>query len=148
MSPGCDDFGTLFDPEAVANLKRILDFVPDERIVVESSWKVNGLGELGKMWAEHKLPGTLYDVIPTFFCEELLIIDHSGPANIRKVEGISKGKEIRTWLRRHAGPDCRYVILDDVTELDSDLRSRAVQTDSRVGLTESDVMAVVKCLKS
>ena len=66
--PGWDDFGMLFDPEAVANLLRILDAMTDVRIVVESSWKVNGLDELRLMWAERGLPGTLYDVTQTFFC--------------------------------------------------------------------------------
>lgn len=66
--PGWDDFGMLFDPEAVANLQRILDAMTDVRIVVESSWKVNGLDELRLMWAERGLPGTLYDVTQTFFC--------------------------------------------------------------------------------
>ena len=90
----------LFDPEAVANLKRILDAVPDVRIVVESSWKVRGLDELRLMWAERGLPGTLYDITPTIFCEELLTADLSDPDSIRKVEGLAKGKEIRAWLRR------------------------------------------------
>ena len=66
--PGWDDFGMLFDPEAVANLLRILDAMTDVRIVVESSWKVNGLDKLRLMWAERGLPGTLYDVTQTFFC--------------------------------------------------------------------------------
>lgn len=96
-SPGWDDFGMFFDPEAVANLKRILDVVPDVRIIVESSWKANGLDELHLMWVERGLPGTLYDITPTFFCEELLTIDLSDLDNIRKVEGLGKGREIRAW---------------------------------------------------
>ena len=58
-------------------MKRILDAVPDVRIVVESSWKVRGLDELRLMWAERGLPGTLYDVTPTIFFEELLTADLS-----------------------------------------------------------------------
>ena len=60
--PGWHDYGMLFDPASVANLKRILDAAPDVRIVVGSSWKVRGLVELRLMWAERGLPGTLYDV--------------------------------------------------------------------------------------
>lgn len=146
--PGWDDYGMLFDPSAVANLKHILDAVPDVRVAVESSWKANGLDELRLMWAERGLPGTLYDVTPTLFCEELLTMDLSAPENIRKIEGLSKGKEIRAWLQRHAGPDCRYVIIDDMAEFEGDLQSHTVQTDPRVGITDSDAMAVVKFLKS
>lgn len=144
--PGWDDFGMLFDPAAVANLKRILDAVPDVRIVVESSWKVRGLDELRLMWAERGLPGTLYDVTPTIFCEELLTADLSDPDSIRKIEGLAKGKEIRAWLRRHAVPECRYVILDDMAEFEGELREHAIQTDSRVGITKSDAMVVVTFL--
>lgn len=133
--PGWDDYGMLFDPSAVANLKHILDAVPDVRVVVESSWKANGLDELRLMWAERGLPGTLYDVTPTLFCEELLTMDLSEPDNIRKIEGLVKDKEIRAWLRRHAGPDCLHVILDNMAEFDGDLRGHTVQTDSRVGIT-------------
>ena len=145
--PGWDDYGMLFDPAAVANLKRILDSVPDVRIVVESSWKVNGLDELRLMWAERGLPGSLYDITPTFFCEELLTVNLSDPDGIRKVEGLGKGKEIRAWLRRHAGPDCRYVILDDMAEFDGELQEHAVRIDPWVGVTESVAMEAVKFLK-
>lgn len=144
--PGWDDYGMRFDPAAVANLKRILDAVPDVRIVVESSWKVRGLDELRLMWAERELPGTLYDVTPTIFCKELLTADLSDPDSIRKVEGLAKGKEIRAWLRRHASLDCRYVILDDMAEFEGDLWEHAIQTDSRVGITKSDAMVVVTFL--
>lgn len=89
---GWDDFCMLFDPAAVTNLKRILDAVPDVRIVVESSWKVNGLDELRLMWAERGLPGTLYDITSTFFCEELLTADLSVPDSVRKIDGIGKGR--------------------------------------------------------
>ena len=32
-----DTYGPLFDPEAVQNLQKILDTVPDAKIVIESS---------------------------------------------------------------------------------------------------------------
>lgn len=90
--PGWDDFGMLFDSAAVTNLKRILDAMPDVRIVIESGWKVNGLDELRLMWAERGLPGILYDITPTFFCEELLTVDLSDPDNIRKVEVSARAR--------------------------------------------------------
>ena len=144
--PGWDDYGMLFDPAAVANLKRIMDAVPDVRIVVESSWKVRGLDELRLMWAERGLPGTLYDITPTIFCEELLTADLSDPDSIRKVEGLAKGKEIRAWLRRHAGPECRYVILDDMAKFEGELRVHATTINPRVGITISDAMDTIECL--
>lgn len=143
---GWDDFCMLFDPAAVTNLKRILDAVPDVRIVVESSWKVNGLDELRLMWAERGLSGTLYDITSTFFCEELLTADLSVPDSVRKIDGIGKGREIRAWLRRHTGPNCRYVILDDMAEFDGELRDHAIRIDPWVGITESDAVEAVMIL--
>lgn len=146
--PGWDDFVTLFDPEAVANLNRILDAVPDARIVVESNWKVNGLDELRLMWAERGLPGALYDATPTFFCGELRTLDLSDPDSIQKVEGLNKGKEIRAWLRRHADSDCRYAILDDLAEFEGNLWGHTIHVNPQVGITESDAMAAVILLKT
>ena len=145
--PGWDDYGQLFDPEAVGNLKMILDAVPDVKIVIESSWKVNGLDELQLMWKERNLPGELYDVTPDIFNEELLTIDLSDPDNIRKVEGLGKGGEISAWLKRHGGQDCRYVILDDVAEFSRELASHHILISPDLGITREDAIKVITYLK-
>ena len=44
---GSDKYGTLFDPEAVEQLKRIIDATHAE-IVIESSWKCLGLNFCAK----------------------------------------------------------------------------------------------------
>ena len=145
--PGWDDYGQLFDPEAVGNLKLILNAVPEVKIVVESSWKVNGLDELRLMWKERNLPGQLYDATPDIFNEELLTIDLSDPDNIRKVEGLGKGREISAWLRKHGGQDCRYVILDDVAEFSGELASHHILIGPDLGITQEDAMKVISYLK-
>lgn len=144
--PGWDDFGMLFDPEAVANLKRILDSVPDVRIVVSSSWKVNGIDELRLMWAERGLSGTLHDVTPTVFCEDLLTVDLSDPDNIRKIEGLGKGREINSWLQRKAESDCRYVIFDDLAEFTGELARHYIPVNPETGITEDDARYAIKML--
>ena len=68
---GWDDYGQVFDPQAVGNLKRIIDAIPELKIVVESSWKLQGLDELRRMWVERNLPGEPYDVTPDIFNEAL-----------------------------------------------------------------------------
>ncbi len=145
--PGWDDYGQLFDPKAVENLKLILDAIPDVKIVVESSWKVNGLDELRLMWKERNLPGGLYDVTPDIFNEELLTVDLSDPENLSKVEGLGKGREISTWLRRHGGHDCRYVILDDVAEFFGELARHHILIDPKLGITREDAMKAISYLK-
>lgn len=49
---GWDKYGQLFDPEAVGNLKRILDSIPDCWIIIESSWKAEGLKRMKQMWKD------------------------------------------------------------------------------------------------
>ena len=56
--------GAFFDPEAVKQLKRIVD-VTCADIVIESSWKYLGLNALGKMWAARQLPGRLIGITPS-----------------------------------------------------------------------------------
>ena len=144
--PGWDDYGQLFNPETVGNLKMILDAVPDVKIVIESSWKVNGLDELRLIWKERNLPGELYDVTPDIFNEELLTIDLSDPDNIRKVEGLGKGGEISAWLKRHGGQVCRYVILDDVAEFSGELASHHILISPDLGITREDAIKVITFL--
>ena len=144
--PGWDDFGQLFDPEAIGNLKRILDAVPDVRIVVESTWKAEGLDHLRRMWKARNLPGELYDVTPDIFNEELLTIDLSHPDNIKKIEGIGKGKEISAWLEHHGG-DCKYVIFDDAAEFSGELAGHHIHVGHDIGITADDAMKAITYLR-
>ena len=48
--PRWDDFGPVFDPEAVENLKMVLDAVPDALLVINSSWKLDGLDKMKELW--------------------------------------------------------------------------------------------------
>lgn len=76
--------------------------------------------------AERELPGTLYDITSTFFREELLTAYLSVPDSVCNIDGLGKGREIRICLRRHAGPDCRYVIPDDMAQFAGELRDHAI----------------------
>lgn len=143
---GWDDYGHLFDPDAIRNLKRIIDAVPDVRIVVSSSWKAEGLDQLRLMWIERGLPGNIHDVTPDFFNKQLLTIDLSDPTNIRKAEGIGKGKEISVWIKRYGGQDCQYVILDDMAEFKEDMAEHHIHINTDVGITLNDADRVIKFL--
>lgn len=145
--PVWDDYGQLFDPEAVRNLKWILDTIPDMKIVVESSWKVQGLDELRQMWKERDLPGELYDSTPDIFDEELLTIDLSNPDSIQRIEGLGKGREISAWLARFGGQDCRYAILDDMAEFSGELAGHHILVDPVCGITQEDALKVIKKLR-
>ncbi len=64
--PTEDEFGPVFDQEAVANLKAIVDAVPDVGIVITSSWKWEGEEKMKQLWLERGLPGKLLGIAPDY----------------------------------------------------------------------------------
>ena len=56
-----DKYGAFFDPNAVKQLKRIIDATGAD-IVVESSWKYLGLDAMKELWDVRNLPGRVIDI--------------------------------------------------------------------------------------
>lgn len=144
---GRDCDGPLFDPNAVRNLKRILYAVPDVRIVIESSWKIEGLGQLRRMWERRGLPGRIHDVTPDVMSEELLTLDLSDPDIMSKLEDLGKGREISKWMEEHAEGECQYAILDDLPEFSGELAAHHVLVRPDVGITAADADMVIRMLE-
>ena len=89
----CDEFGPIFDPDCVRNLKEIIDNT-GASIVVTSSWKEYMAYEAFlDMWMARGLPGFVTDVTPTV--------------------SRKRGDEIDAWLDE-CDRDCQYVIIDDL----------------------------------
>ena len=92
--PISDEYGLLFDPECVKNLKHIIDNTGGD-IVVSSTWKdFMTYQEILDMWKYRGLPGFVTDVTPTT------------AKHIR-------GDEIDAWLKE-CHTECNYVIIDDL----------------------------------
>jgi len=136
-----DKYGYAFDPNAVANLKKIVDEMGAD-IVISSSWKSFGFSGLEDMWQDRGLPGKLIGITPNSVSDEMLLnadLDHIELFSIR-------GMEIKEWLDKHGKNVSHYVIIDDVDNFLSSQKSHFVQTDPEVGITESDVKKVVRLL--
>lgn len=126
--PNKDAWGSLFDPRAVENLRRILD-ATDAAIVISSSWRwVHHLGSLRMMWEVRKLPGEIIDTIP---CGATYIL---------------RGEEIECWLDKHGRPD--YVIIDDIDDFYQVQHDRYVETNPIVGITGADAQKAIEILNS
>ena len=109
-TPWQDKHGALFDPEAVQQLKRIVD-VSKADIVIESSWKYLGLKAMQVMWKERDLPGKVIGITDSSVSDNWLLT-----ANLDDVDpalGHCKGMEIASWLADNTKNDVRYVIIDD-----------------------------------
>ena len=117
--PWQDEHGAFFDPNAVKQLKRIID-ATDADIVVESSWKYLGLDAMKELWEVRNLLGTIIDITPSLL-------------------GKNKGVEIASWLSKYAKQDIRYVIIDDeYVILDSQL-PHFILTIPYKGITDKNI---------
>lgn len=93
--PISDEYGLLFDPECVKNLKYIIDNTGAD-IVVSSTWKDDmSYKDILDMWEYRGLPGFVTDVTPTL------------------TYGYNRGDEIDAWLKE-CPTECSYVIIDDL----------------------------------
>ena len=127
--PWRDEHGSLFDPQAVEQLKRILKATLAD-IVIESSWKYLGLEAMQDMWSDRHLPGRVIDITPSIVSASWSLDDNSLDAR------QSKGIEIDFWLFENAARDARYVIIDDeYVILDSQL-PHFIPTNPFDGITD------------
>lgn len=141
--PSDDKYGQLFDPEAVANLRKIID-ATDARIVVSSSWRYMGLNVLQRMWYDRDLPGRIVDITPLH-----LLDDKLRDTDLTQVDMLSlcRGNEIKWYFDEviDANSDSRrFVIFDDLKEVLPELQDHFVRIDPIVGITEMDVERAIE----
>lgn len=110
-----DKYGPLFDPRAVAQLKRLID-ATGARIVISSSWRfIHDDDMLDAMWQERELPGEI---------EYILIPEKE------------KNEAISDMVLTKYTP---YVILDDEQDFDDEHKQYLLQISPVTGLSKSDV---------
>ena len=138
-----DEYGAFFDPNAVKQLKRIIDATGAD-IIVESSWKYLGLDVMKVLWQIRSLPGKLIDITPSSVSDEhLLNIDLE---NIDTSILHCKGMEISSWLSEQKRQDILYVIIDDeYVILDSQL-PHFILTNPYEGITEEQANKAISIL--
>ena len=128
----CDQYGPIFDPDAVECLASIVSLVPECRMVIISSWKFEGEDRMFQLWKERNLPGVVAGITPTLV-----------PMSLDDLYA-GKGREIKTWLQDN--PATEYVILDDVPDFLAEQESHYIEIDPRVGLTSDLVNKVIEIL--
>jgi hypothetical protein len=120
-----DEYGQLFHPHFVNNLKRIIDET-QAKIVISSSWRKSSLKIMQEMWEYRNLPGEVIDTTPSLYI-------FKGTNNIQfwnnklsakqtpRIKGYSvpRGCEVDYWIQNESqafGTIKNYVILDDDTD--------------------------------
>ena len=107
------------------------------KIVISSSWRIRfSLNELRDMLQTKGLRADVIDVTPRIH-------------PTRFSERIPRGREIQSWLNG-CQADCYYsvakfVILDDIPDM-GQLMSHLIETDDRIGITDSDVEKAIQML--
>ncbi|MBQ1668773.1 MAG: hypothetical protein II063_12445 [Prevotella sp.] len=100
-----DKYGYAFDPNAVANLKRIVEETGAD-IVISSSWKCMGLTQMEDMWNDRNLPGRIVGITPNSVSDELLL-----HADIDSMELFHiRGEEIKEWLSKHGKRERTFLV--------------------------------------
>ena len=127
-----DEHGAFFDPNAVEQLKRIVEETHAD-IVVESSWKYLGLDAMQEMWEARNMPGRIIGITPSSVSDSWLLT-----ANLEDIDsaiGHCKGVEIASWLTEYATQGTQYVIIDDeYVALDSQ-QNHLILTNPYEGIT-------------
>lgn len=112
IGQGYDEYGQLFHPHLVENLKYIVDQT-EAKIIISSSWRSSGLKALEEMWRYRNLPGEIIGHTP---------IDYSFLNN--------RGEEIEYMIDLYLEGMTNYVILDDDDDMLENQISHFVQTSN------------------
>ena len=126
--PEKDKYGVVFDPDCIANLRRIIDETGAD-IVVSSTWKdFMTYKEILEMWEYRKLPGFVTDTTPT--CSR------------------KRGDEIDSWLEE-CNTECEYVIIDDMdeTQFNEHQNDRLFVVNPYDGLNEQTAEKVIQLFR-
>ena len=129
-----DDYGVLFCPKAVANLKELIDKT-GAKIVISSTWRMQGLLAMQSMWKDRGLPGEVIDVTPSFYAKSC---------------SVPRGVEIHDWLIKKGYWEFKdiigekqdqteiksYVILDDDTDMVWNQKNNFVHLDPLPGFAD------------
>jgi hypothetical protein len=148
--PFKDKYGPKFDLIAVENLKKIID-TTEARIVVSSSWRYMGLGDLQRMWNDRDLPGKIVGITPLHMDDDKLL-----ETDLSELDEItadmfcsSRGNEIKAYFEevlRVVADTRRYVILDDLKDVLPEQEDHFIRINPIVGITEKDAERAIEIL--
>ncbi|MBQ2521547.1 MAG: hypothetical protein II537_02450 [Bacteroidales bacterium] len=142
--PTEDGFGPAFDPESVAHLEEIVDAFPDTAVVITSSWKLDGIARMQRLWEKRSLPGKLLGITPDYVPK---FDERTFDDILQGILPVERGAEIKEWQKRNNATDCPYVILDDLQDFYPDQQAHFVEIDPRMGITAEDASRAIEILR-
>jgi hypothetical protein len=121
------NFGEQLSPSSCQSLNKILEKVPDLKIVISSSWRLWGTDYMADLLDKNGVKDAKDKVI----------------ACTGNEQGI-RGYQIQCWLDRHDEVK-NFVILDDESDM-GPLLTHLVKTNGFVGLTTADAARAIEVL--
>lgn len=146
--PGYDEYGTLFDPYTVECLEYIIDRT-SARLVISSSWRLDGIDRMREMWAARNMPGEVFGVTPALDKLYFKSLD-GGHDTFSVIPYGTRGLEISEWLRTHPqkqGISYTYAIIDDGDDFLQTQFNHIVITEPETGLTKEVADKVIQILR-
>ena len=143
-----DEFGVLFDPNTIDNLSFIINYVPDVKIIISSTWRMNGLKWMNQLWKKRKMPGYIYGFTPV-----LEYVRFQDVVNREYSQSViptgTRGLEISEWLRLNTSGnqlEYKFAILDDSDDFPIEYKNHLIMTDYNSGITKEDVVKALEIL--
>lgn len=133
-----------FDQKAIGKLRRLLERC-DAKVIISSTWRLQGVEYIRQLWKEYYLPGEVTDLTPS--CNSITFSSADGTKEWQCLHE-AKGLEIAEWLRLNAKEPYHYVILDDEEDILFHQREHLVKVDGSKGLSKSDVREAIKILNT
>lgn len=133
-----------FDKNAIVNLRRLVER-SGAKVIISSTWRLQGMEYIRHLWQEHHLPGEVVGLTPS--CNSITFSNVDG---MEEWQGLhaSKGLEIAEWLRLNAKEPYRYVILDDEEDILFAQREHFVRVFGNKGLGKDGVRACLQKLNT
>ena len=75
----------MFDKNAVANLRRLL-VRTDAKVVISSTWRLQGMEYIKQLWQEYHLPGEVIGLTPS--CNSISFSNVDGQENGKAYMGV------------------------------------------------------------
>jgi len=133
-----------FDQKTIDNLRYLLER-SDAKVIISSTWRLQGMEYMQQLWNELHLPGEVAGLTPS--CNSITFSSVDGAEQWQGLHA-EKGLEIAEWLRLNANEPYRYVILDDEDNILFTQKEHFVKVKGSKGFSKSEAMASLRILNA
>jgi HAD domain in Swiss Army Knife RNA repair proteins len=124
---GRDKFGHIFNDKCVQNLETIIKQT-GAKIVVSSTWRMDGIDVMKQLWRERDLPGQIIGCTPK--CHAVRVMTDEEALEYR-----GRGMEIEEYVNFYGIK--KYCIIDDDSDMLPSQMEYFVKCSFKTGLTKS-----------